>query len=169
VTYNIGTAPVQKIVGRGLITSYRQHQLIIVGYLQQCPHFETETSHYLEIAARSSAQYTVRMTDPFRLPVTNDDHVRVNLTLEIQVPCQHDTSVTVLFTKTNWYSVCTRLSDTASWLTGDDASDLYLESTLAALTSCPWLPSRPEQIKVKTCFNYQIDAQFLYPVIYVLH
>jgi len=41
MTYNIGIAPVQKMVGRGFITSYRQHQLIIVvGYLQQCPHFE---------------------------------------------------------------------------------------------------------------------------------
>lgn len=95
---NIGIAPVQKIVGRGLITSYRQQQLIIVGYLQQCPHFERETSRYLEFAVRSSAQYTVWMTESFRLPVTHGGNVRVNLTLEIQVPCQHDTSVTVLFT-----------------------------------------------------------------------
>ena len=118
MTYNIGIAPVQEIVGRGLITSYRQHQIIIVGYLQQCPHFERETSRYLEIAARSSAQYTVWMTDPFRLPGTHGDNARVNLSLDIQVPCQHDTSVNVLFTKTNRYSVCTRLSDTASWLSG---------------------------------------------------
>lgn len=98
VTYNIGIAPVEQIVGRGLITSYRQHQLIIVGYLQQCPHFERETSRYLEFAVRSSAQFTVLMTDPFRLSVTHGGNVRVNLTLDIQVSCQHDTSVTLLFT-----------------------------------------------------------------------
>jgi hypothetical protein len=108
MTYNIGIAPVQKIVERGLITSHRQHQLIIVGYLQQFPHFERETSYYLEIADRSSAQYKLWMTDPFRLPVTQGDNVRVNLTLDRQVTFQHDTTVTVLFTKTNWYSVCTR-------------------------------------------------------------
>ena len=86
--------------------------------MQQCPHFERKTAHYLEIADRSSAQYKVWMTDPFRLPVTQGDNVRVNLTLDIQVTCQHDSSVTVLFTKTNWYSMCTRFSDTTRWLSG---------------------------------------------------
>jgi hypothetical protein len=98
VTYNIGIAPVKKAVGKGLITSYRQQQLIIVGYLQQCPHFEREISRYLEFAVKSSVQYTVRMTEQFRLPVTHGGNVRVNLTLEIQVSCQHGTSVTVFFT-----------------------------------------------------------------------
>ena len=42
--YKIRVTSEQKVVGREPIASYRQHQVIKVGYLQQCPHFERETS-----------------------------------------------------------------------------------------------------------------------------
>jgi hypothetical protein len=86
------------------------------------------------------------MTDPLRLPETQGDNVHINLTVDLHVSCQQDTSVTVLFTKQPGIR-CVLDSQIQQVGSSDHASDLYLEATLAALTSCPCF--HPVKAKVK--------------------